>query len=624
MRLLATLCCAASVVVFVAPAHAAWPAVPPMDWSKVSIDDFDDAELDVPVLLHHFAQVANAVVEEGPNRGFFAIKVNREPKDNEPYNARIQENALSLAYFYTTKRPWNPYHGSDAVRVRLEAMMDFWCRIQHPESGLFSEYGPTNFSLAPTGFGIMHMARTLELLNAKGGPKVDQAIFDRTLAAQRKAIMAMLTRDDVFGWGSGWSNQWSGTLLAASTYLTMRPDDAEMRAAFLPAVERAAKTFQSPAGYLYESNGPDIGYSGVHENNVRVAWQKLAAFQEVRAAIVAEDDRYVRFVAHQSVPQPGTNLLFTNAGVDTRTQHSQQGPKIRPIAELSQLSRGLTTTTDELASENKRKREALRANWPNFQPLTIPSAYAYQPGPLFTAVKGYVPWTPSIAERNAARANWPCNDASPFTRVAHDGKHNAGFVYVNRPAAYYAVFNYGKPAKPQTFGVGLVWNNDFGVALQTVAMSEWKLGTVVGEQLVREQQPLYPKWTIAGAAVGEPAAGYADLPAGDAVATYDLPGGGSKSIAFSADRITVTVTAKGAIVERLPLLLAKGDDAKSAGNELVVVRRGHKFVVRADGATLTLGKPSPVSKTSDDFSRAELRLDAKDRLTYTLLFEPTK
>ncbi len=620
MKFLASICCSASLALTTA-AHAAWPEVPAMDWSKVSVDDFDDAELDVPVLLHNFAQVANAVVEEGPNRGFLAIKINREPKDNEPYNARIQENALSLAYFYATDRPWNPYHGSDAVRVRLEAMLDFWCRIQHPESGLFSEYGPTNFSLAPTGFGIMHMARTLDLLGAPDSPKIDQAIFDRTMAAQRKAIMAMLTRDEVFGWGSGWSNQWSGTLLAASTYLTMRPDDAEMRAAFLPAVERAAKTFQSPAGYLYESHGPDIGYSGVHETNVRLAWQKLAAFPDVRAAIVAEDERYVRFVSHQSVPQPGTKTLFINAGVDTRTQHSQQGPKVRPIAELSLLSRGLTTTTEELAAENKGKRESLRANWPTFRPMTIPSAYAYQPGPLFTAVNGYVPWCPTPSQRDEARVQWPCNDASLFTRVAHDGKHNAGFVYLNRPAAYYAIFNYGKPAKPQTFGLGLVWNKDFGVALQPVAMSEWKFGTVVGDKLVREQQPLYPTWTIAGAKQPQSKPGYADLPAGDAVATYDLPGGGTKSITFGADAIQVEIVANGAIVERLPLLLARGDDAKTSSADLVVIRRGHTFAVRAPGATLTLGKAAPISKTSDDFSRDELRLEANDRLTYTLSFD---
>jgi hypothetical protein len=615
MRFITPLCLAASLVV-TSTLHAAWPAVAPMDWSRVSVDDFDDAELDVPLLLHHFAQVANAVVEEGPNRGFLNIKINREPKDNEPYNARIQENALSLAYFYTTDRPWNPYHGDAAVRVRLEAMLEFWCKIQHPETGLFSEYGPTNFSLAPTGFGIMHMARVLDLLGTKNGPKIDSAVFDRTMAAQRKAILSMLTRDDVFGWGSGWSNQWSGVLLAASTYLTMRPDDAELRAAFLPAVERAAKTFQSPAGYLYESHGPDIGYSSVHETNVRLAWQKLAKFPDVRDAIVKEDERYARFVAHQSVPQPGTTLLWTNAGVNTRTQHSHQRPKVRPIAELSTLSRALTMSTEELAADNQRKRDTLRKTWPEFRPLTIPSAYSYIPTPLFTAEKGYVPWCPTPVQRAEARAQLPCNDPSPFTRIAHDAKHNFGFVYVNRPNAYYAVFNYGKPAKPHTLGLGLLWNARYGVALQTVANSEWKCGTVVGEKLVREQQPLYPKWTIAGSEQPAPQPGYADLPTGDAVAAFDLPGGGTKTVAFAGDQITVTVKASGVIVERLPLLLAPGDSTKVTGPELLVVRGANRFAIRAEGATLKL--------TNNDLDRAQLTLEAKDRLIYTLSFDGAK
>ena len=84
-----------------------WEEVPPVDFSTLSLDLFSDQELEVPYFLHHFAQVANAVVESGPDRGFLAIKVNRNPADNQPYNARIMENQLSLAYFYTAQRPWN-------------------------------------------------------------------------------------------------------------------------------------------------------------------------------------------------------------------------------------------------------------------------------------------------------------------------------------------------------------------------------------------------------------------------------------------------------------------------------------------------------------------------------------
>ncbi len=43
-------------------------------------------------------------------KGFINISVWRAPVDNKPYNARIMENILSLAYFYCTNRPWNVYY----------------------------------------------------------------------------------------------------------------------------------------------------------------------------------------------------------------------------------------------------------------------------------------------------------------------------------------------------------------------------------------------------------------------------------------------------------------------------------------------------------------------------------
>src|SRR5260370_17256898 len=86
--------------------------LPTVDLSKLNPSDFTDAEIDLPFYLNNFHQVADSVVATEPDRGFIAISVWRSPKDNHSYNARIMENILSLAYFYTTKRPWNPYYRS--------------------------------------------------------------------------------------------------------------------------------------------------------------------------------------------------------------------------------------------------------------------------------------------------------------------------------------------------------------------------------------------------------------------------------------------------------------------------------------------------------------------------------
>jgi hypothetical protein len=84
------------------------------------VGDFKDEELDLVFYLGHFAEVANAVVAEGETKGFLNMPVWRSPSANRPYNARVMENHLALAFFYCTDRPWNVYRAVPAVRVRLE------------------------------------------------------------------------------------------------------------------------------------------------------------------------------------------------------------------------------------------------------------------------------------------------------------------------------------------------------------------------------------------------------------------------------------------------------------------------------------------------------------------------
>src|SRR5829696_8690061 len=110
-----------------------WPLVPDIDLATLKPSDFRDDELDLPYYLKHFHTVANSVVESGPDKGFINISVWRNKEGNQTYNARIMESILSLVYFYTRNRPWNIYYGSPSVKLRLEAALDFWCRIQNTD-----------------------------------------------------------------------------------------------------------------------------------------------------------------------------------------------------------------------------------------------------------------------------------------------------------------------------------------------------------------------------------------------------------------------------------------------------------------------------------------------------------
>src|SRR5690606_24015329 len=99
-------------------ATASGQDVPPVDFSQIAPDDFGDDELAFAYYLAHFPILANSVRMSEPDRGFIDHAVWREPDWQTRHNARVMENVLSLAFFYATDRPWNPYYAHPSVRQR--------------------------------------------------------------------------------------------------------------------------------------------------------------------------------------------------------------------------------------------------------------------------------------------------------------------------------------------------------------------------------------------------------------------------------------------------------------------------------------------------------------------------
>ncbi len=102
------------------------PEVKEVELSKIDPELFTEEEWYMPYYLKHFARVANSVVDTGSNRGYFDLSVWRGSKNHHTYNARIMEGILSLVWFYTTDRPWNIYYNDKALKLRIEAALDFW------------------------------------------------------------------------------------------------------------------------------------------------------------------------------------------------------------------------------------------------------------------------------------------------------------------------------------------------------------------------------------------------------------------------------------------------------------------------------------------------------------------
>ena len=563
-----------------AEAPSAWAPVPPMDWSGIKPADFADNELDIPYLLHHFHTVANAVMETGPNRGFLNIKVAREPEDNEPYNARIEETNIALSYFYGVGRPWNPYYGSPAVRGRLEAMLNIWCTLQGPD-GRFSEYKPGEYSLAPTGFGIRAMSQTLQILSAPGAPPFDASILQRTFAAQRKAILSMLTLEDNLKWGREYSNQYSGVYQAALSYLALKPD-GEIKTALDRAVLRAVAEHQSSAGFMYEWGGSDVGYSQVHDNNLRLAWQFLQAAPTVRDPLLRESADWHRWLSYNLVLQPDGSGYLNNAGINTRTTTSFVLPNSRPIAKQVPEALPFTPSADERRRDIAARRAVLAANWPHFKEMVVPSAYSYDTAGMMTAYQNPDNWFPTGAQRASAAARLPYLASANFVREANDPRPYR-FTYVRRPS-YYAIFNSGqiRRADFQVYGLGLVWNPVLGGVLQSVAGTPWQWGTRPdGAEKVVETKDVLADLTLGGKPLSTQP-GVWDYLAAPVTAGYALPSGGRKTVTLSDDTITVTVRSAGGFREQLPLLQQPGDKWEQTPGKITLHRGAAGFELTFD------------------------------------------
>jgi hypothetical protein len=601
---------------FASQAFAAWEKVPPMNWAGIKLADFADHELEVPYHLEHFHKVANAIVEEGPNRGFIGITVNRRPQDNKPHNARILENNAWIAYFYATKKPWNPYYAMPAVRQRLEALLDFWCRSQSPE-GYFSEYKPQGWNLAATGFGVLFMSRTLDLLNAPDAPPFDRAILERTMQAQRKAIMAILNDPMLRRTATSYHNQYTGVYRAAIRYLQLRPD-AEMQTALTEHSKWADANTQSKAGFFFEANHPDFGYSRVHDANLLNTEAVLSQAPEaVRKKLIEEYRRYNLWLAANYLLEPDRSGYFVNAGLQNRTAHWFHKYAARPLAAVVEETWPFSVTAAEYAADIRQRRATIEKDWPKLPPLTN-----YSSRNSFFATDGLPGGFPTEAQRAAAIAKLPYLARQNYVQLRYEPR-GVGVLFVRRPT-YYVTLNFGRSEgneKP-VLGLGLLWNQNAGTVAQTLpAPNDNIWGTRLdGQERYTESRTLQPTLAVGGETV-TPQAGIAELADKTVVAAWPLGEAGTKTVTFERDEIRVAINAKGGFVEQIPLILRQGDTLEQKNNQLIRTRGAQPLIISVEGGQI---QPLPATPANtSNVRRVNVQLKATDKLSYTLRF-PTR
>jgi hypothetical protein len=141
----------------------------------------------------------------------------------------VLENHVSLTFFYTADRPWNIYRGNQALRARLEAVLEFLISptnltltrgnvdgVTRDIALLGSDRAanePQNNELAGSAFGVKFLGETLRMLEQSrlaGGPVINENLRQQVITVTRLLIRTCLGWLNFKASGTRFSNQYSG------------------------------------------------------------------------------------------------------------------------------------------------------------------------------------------------------------------------------------------------------------------------------------------------------------------------------------------------------------------------------------------------------------------------------
>lgn len=508
------------------------PTVPSLDAAKIRPSDFADADLDMPYALTHFSRVANSVLLDGPDRGFISLSVWRGENGTHPYNARIMESILTLAWFYTAPQKWNQYRGHPALRARLELALDYWCRIQNSD-GRFSEYGPQQWNLPATSFAVKFISEALRLL--KDGPPISPTLHQRTIDGCRNALHAVLFDPDLYRHGRSYTNQYTNIFAGGPAFLSMYPDGT-LSARLQERLAATSTDLQSPAGYMYEKDGPDLGYTlNTHHENLQMGYHYWRNTPPAKF-LLEEEGRFGEWLSFNALPEPGQDFYVLNRSIESRQKHAIYTPVDTPLADKCSIMRAFATPPERRAEAIRAAREKLEKEWPKVDPLPVGSFDALTPYRFLQ--RSHYTWHPTSEQIAEARKLIRPLAEQSFVEQRKDTRVPFVFTYVRRPGYYAAFASSPKTCSDQQrLGLTFVWTPNKGVLLQSQTSGEetaW--GTSAGGTLPIEASGFDAESLEGGAAV-----------------RYSLPGGGQKNIVFAQDRIRVTIERQGEIIERLPV-----------------------------------------------------------------------
>ncbi len=594
------------------------PEVMEVELSKIDPELFAEEEWYMPYYLEHFARVANSVVDTGSNRGYFDLSVWRGASNHHTYNARIMEGILSLVWFYTTDRPWNIYYKDKALKLRIEAALEFWCKIQH-EDGQFSEYSVGQWSLAPTAFATKFIGRALWLLDK--GPGIDRDVFEQSRLALRKALYIGFTHEKLWEHGRNYTNQYANLWGGALLYLDVWPD-TEINDLLYDRFRQSMTEFQSTAGYFYEKGGPDWGYNlSTHHSDLQVAWE-FAGGTELEDMIVKKIRDWYEWFSYNAVKEPDKPLYYLNRAVETRQQKGVYPNNVHedpaharwtPQAEFVPEALAFVMSGTEFKNSSQKLHNAMLDQYPEVAPLQVGEFNAFSPYAFLH--HGMKMWHPTTEQKRKAIENLPYLRRENFIHVRHDDRNETSYSFIRKPR-YYAIFNSGKIiTKQQRYGLGLVWNPEAGTIIQSQSRTDVAAyGTMAsGMQGVYEASDLIPDFIVDGKP-WIPEEGNRDISGDVFEVLYPLGDKGKKKLVFGEDNIVIKVEHPGKFSELIPLLVEIDESLTIDNNR---VKLGN-MIIDISGASEI--KTTFFETDLDEKKCMIIEISASDNLKYEIYF----
>ncbi|WP_220505642.1 hypothetical protein [Microbispora sp. H10830] len=482
--------------------------------------------------------------------GFFKGGWWRTP--SAPYNARVQEHVYTLAWFHANARPWNPYAGDPALLAALDAALGHYLGLQH-DDGSWPEYDIDERGMAPTGFAMGYLSKTLGILRRSGALPERQ---EQIRAALHRGMTWFLDPATTKVWQKkplAYANQTTSGLAGASLALNLDPDPA-LRRRLAEGIARLAADGQSPAGFFYEQRGMDMNY------NFEVMLPEMAdAYHQTGdRTLVGMAGRFADWLGYNLVREPDGSGYISNIAPSTRTS-SRFYDDVRPDPDRTALNSLFVPEVPALAAFLSAREDlaAARAAWAaDTAPVTPAQKQDTSPRILTHAIYGER--FPTRKAKDKAVRSLPYLKWKHFVEIRSDLGQD--FVFVRRPGLYLGGYFGTRGTSYGRTGLTFLWHPDAGTIVHSLNNNNQGCWGTVRANGVPDNAGDQAAEYFAGEPGTAPWTGEHSRGEGTFGIRYGAADGSIRTeVTVTRDTVRRAVRASGAVTEQIPLVLLPTD-----------------------------------------------------------------